>query len=81
MGLLKDVTALTGELKKNIAILEESVANASKFHGDSYDHAHFYRFDVFEKMTPLRNTVDMLETMVDADVWPMPTYGDMLFSL
>jgi glutamine synthetase len=79
MGLIKEVTSLTSELKKNITILEESVAKASTLHGDTYEHAHFFRFDVFEKMDPVRAAADKLEMICDSDIWPMPTYGDMLF--
>ncbi len=81
MGLIKEVTTLIGELNKNIAILEKSVAKATSFHGDSYDHASFVRFDVFEKMAIVRAAADKLEVIVDADIWPLPTYGDMLFMI
>lgn len=81
MGLIKEVTTLTGELRKNIAILEESVDKAHHNHGDTYEHASFYRFDVFEKMAGVRAVVDKLEVIVDADMWPLPTYGDMLFMI
>ena len=30
-------------------------------------------------MTALRAPVDKLETIVDKDIWPIPTYADMLF--
>jgi glutamine synthetase len=79
--LLTEVSSLTAALKKNIAVLEETVEKASNAHGDTYDQALLFRFDVFEKMTALREVVDTLETLVDKDVWPMPTYGDLLFNI
>ena len=30
-------------------------------------------------MADLRNVVDTLETLVSADLWPLPTYRDLLF--
>jgi glutamine synthetase len=30
-------------------------------------------------MAELRNTVDALEALVAADLWPLPTYRDLLF--
>ena len=30
-------------------------------------------------MAELRNVVDNLETIVAADLWPLPTYRDLLF--
>ncbi|MBP2628988.1 MAG: Glutamine synthetase type protein, partial [Firmicutes bacterium] len=79
--LLVEVSSLTASLKKNIAVLEEAVAKASNAHGDTYEQAALFRFDVFEKMAALREVVDTLETIVDEDVWPMPTYSDLLFNV
>ncbi len=79
--LLTEISSLTAALKKNIAVLEETVEKASNAHGDTYDQASLFRFDVFEKMAALREVVDTLETLVDKDVWPMPTYGDLLFNI
>jgi len=79
--LLTEVSSLTASLKKNIAVLEESVVKASNAHGDTYEQASLFRFDVFEKMGTLRQVADTLETLVDQDVWPMPTYSDLLFNV
>ncbi len=79
--LLTEVSSLTASLKKNIAVLEASVEKASNAHGDTYEQASLFRFDVFDKMGTLREVVDKLETLVDEDVWPMPTYGDLLFNI
>jgi len=81
MALIKEATTLIGELRKNIVILEKSVAKASQHHSDTYEHASFYRFDVVEKMAGVREAADKLELIVDADMWPLPTYGDMLFMI
>ncbi len=79
--LLTEVSALTASLKKNITVLEEAVEKAANAHGDTYEQAALFRFDVFEKMGVLREVADTLETLVEKDVWPMPTYGDLLFNV
>lgn len=79
--LLTEVSSLSASLKKNIAILEASVEKASNAHGDTYEQASLFRFDVFEKMGALREVADTLETIVDKEFWPMPTYGDLLFNI
>ncbi|GIM28890.1 glutamine synthetase [Clostridium polyendosporum] len=79
--LLTEVSSLTASLKKNIQALEESVEKADNLHGDSYEQAAFYRFDVFEKMNILRADADRLETIVDKEFWPLPTYAEMLFNI
>ena len=79
--LLKEVSTLTASLKKNIGILEEVVAKADSFDGDIFDLGMMYRYEVFEQMTTLREDADKLETLVDKEFWPMPTYEDMLFNV
>ncbi|MDD3223356.1 MAG: glutamine synthetase III [Clostridium sp.] len=79
--LLKEVTALADTLNKTIGALDASVVKAQSLDGDDYDTAHFYKFDVFEKMGAVREAADKLETVVDKEFWPMPTYGDLLFTV
>jgi glutamine synthetase len=79
--LLTEVSSLTAALKNKIAALEASVAKAENAHGDSYEQASLFRFDVFEKMNELREVADTLETLVDKEVWPMPTYAELLFNI
>ena len=79
--LLKEVSTLTASLKKNIGILEEVVAKADSFDGDIFDLGMMYRYEVFEQMSTLREDSDKLETLVDKEFWPMPTYEDMLFNV
>ncbi|MCR4435459.1 MAG: glutamine synthetase III [Clostridiales bacterium] len=80
-GLLKDLSAVIASFKKNIQILEEVCEKASNAHGDTYEQACLYRDKVFAQMAVLREDGDKLETMVDRELWPMPTYGDMLFGV
>lgn len=79
--LLEEVSSNLAQLKKNIAALEKAVADAANFEGDTYDHAVMYRDIVFSKMEELRAVADKLETIVDEEMWPFPTYGKLLFSI
>ncbi len=47
--------------------------------GDAYAHATYARDAVVPKMAELRTLGDQLETMVADDLWPLPTYREMLF--
>ena len=80
-GLLKEVSTLTASLQKNIVALEKAVEKADSFDGDIYDLGMMYRYEVFEQMNFLRADADKLETLVDKEFWPMPTYEDMLFNV
>ncbi len=79
--LLTEVSALTASLSKNVKILEKAVEKADNFEGDIFDLGIMYRYEVFEQMNTLREDADKLETIVDEDFWPLPTYGDMLFNI
>jgi glutamine synthetase len=78
--LLIEVSALAASLKKNIAVLGDLLEKSESIE-DAYELASFYRFSVFEQMNTLRADADKLETLVDAETWPLPTYGDMLFNI
>ena len=79
-NLLKEVSNLISTIDAKVKILEESVIKAEKM-DDSYNQAHSYRFDVFENMNSLREDVDSLEMIVDEDIWPLPSYTELLFNI
>ena len=62
-------------------VIEKLVEKADNFDGDIFDLGMMYRYEVFEQMNTLREDADKLETIVDEDFWPLPTYGDMLFNI
>ena len=43
--------------------------------------AHAYHREVCPAMEVLRAPVDHLEMVVGSELWPMPTYGDLLFNV
>jgi len=47
--------------------------------GDVLAHARYARDHVLSSMNELRKFGDKLETMVADDLWPLPTYREMLF--
>ncbi|PKM47782.1 MAG: glutamine synthetase type III [Firmicutes bacterium HGW-Firmicutes-8] len=79
--LLKEVSDTLASLKKNINALEKVQAKAENLHGDTYKQALFYKDSVFTAVNALRAAADKLETVVDKDLWPLPTYADLLFNL
>jgi glutamine synthetase len=79
--LLTEVSTLIASLNKNVALLEKLVEKADNFKGDIFDLGMMYRYEVFEQMNTLREDADKLETIVDEEFWPLPTYGDMLFNI
>ena len=76
--LLKRVCDLIATMESRIEALEKATAKAAGTHG-AEKHAQSYREDVLPAMVALRQTADELETIVDARLWPLPTYAEMLF--
>lgn len=75
---LEIVTGFIADLQDHILILEEATAKADSI-GETKQAAEFYRDTVIPAMETLRATADSLEMIVDAKLWPLPSYADMLF--
>ena len=79
-GLLANVTALLGETKTALDTLQ-MVTDTAKTFPDGKDKAVYYRDKVTTAMFALRAPVDKLEMIVDKEIWPMPTYADLIFEV
>jgi glutamine synthetase len=64
---------LTKELELNLALVKR-LTGAEKI-------AKAYERDVLGVMNKLREVVDEMESMMSIDYWPIPTYGQLLFSV
>ena len=80
MELLKETNALLKETKDALAALEK-VENEAVSMEEGEAQARFYHFSVTPAMEALRAPVDKLEMIVDKEMWPMPSYGDLLFEV
>ena len=78
--LLKQVALLTDKIYFGISELEKSVALAKAADFTS-TLASSYRRLVVPAMASLRASCDALETITPRDMWKMPTYSDLLFSV
>lgn len=77
---LSDVSALLKETKEALAALEKVTDEAAEKEEGSVQ-ANYYHSVVFPAMEALRTPVDKLEMIVDKEVWPMPSYGDLIFEV
>ncbi len=57
------------------------MAEVATLKTDAQERANYYYTDVVPAMERLREPVDELEMIVDKDVWPMPSYGDLIFEV
>jgi glutamine synthetase len=74
---LDNICRLSDEFKLRLDKLQELLEHESN--GDAGKHAKYFRDKVVPAMTALRETGDNLECIVPHDVWPLPTYREMLF--
>ena len=80
MEILNEVSALLKETKEALQILVKQTEEAAgKEEGP--EQANFYHSDVVPAMEALRAPVDKLEMIIDKEVWPMPSYGDLIFEV
>ncbi len=73
---LEELTTLTDEFKQEADKLQDLLEHEG---GDADKHAKYFRDKVVPAMAALRETGDSLECIVPHDVWPLPTYREMLF--
>jgi glutamine synthetase len=77
MELLRNLTATISEFQKATAHLDHCLAHHAE--GDAFAHAKHTRDTVLSAMGAVRTLGDKLETLVADDLWPLPTYREMLF--
>ena len=72
-GLMRD----TAELAAAVSAANDRAMAAP----DGLKRARVYHDEVLSAMEKLRACVDAMELLCGRDVWPYPTYGDILFSV
>ena len=78
--LLLETSNLLSDTKLALAKLEDVTAQA-KAMKPGREQAKYYYDEVTTAMAALRAPVDRLEMIVDKEMWPMPSYGDLLFEI
>ena len=78
--LLTEVSKLLREAKDRLKELERVTSEAnSKTEGR--ERAVYFHETVCPAMQALRTPIDTLETLVDYDLWPVPTYAQILYEI
>ncbi len=75
--LLTQVNGLVDAFKTRTDALARALAHENG--GPVEKHARYMRDKVVPAMGAVRDTGDALEMVVPADMWPLPTYREMLF--
>lgn len=78
---VKELSSLISTLKTKIKQLENKIHKAQESNESLDIVSRIWRDDVLTSMNELREVVDMLETKVEGNMWPIPTYADLLFGI
>ena len=78
--LLVQVNEKLTEAKAALSKLEALSREAADMK-HAKEQAFFYKDTVREAMDALRAPVDELERIVDKDMWPVPSYGELTFEV
>ena len=78
--LLVETCALLSDMKVALAaLIDANDACSAMESGEA--QAHAYHEKVVPAMAALREPADRLEMIVDKDLWPFPSYGDLIFEV
>ena len=75
--LLEETLKYIRNLKSDVDVLDENTKKSQVIR-DVREKAISYKDKVNSYMEKVRISVDALEMIVDKDMWPMPSYGDLL---
>ena len=78
--LLLEASDLLSDMKTALARLTEETEKAAKVEGNK-ERAYAYHDIVTAAMEELRRPADKLEMIVDKELWPLPSYGDLIFEV
>ncbi len=76
--VLKDVSALQEKIYESATKLKNDLKEAHAIQCVK-EQATFYKDTIVVDMAKLRLSVDSLEGMVSKDIWPLPSYTELLF--
>ncbi len=80
-ALLEKVSTLTDRLAVQLQDLRDTLTQADRPGQDPQKLANYYRDTIIPAMDALRESADGLEVLVAKDLWPLPSYGDILFAV
>ena len=78
--LVSKLSTLAGCLYSRTNRLENELL-AARNYAESKAQANYYRDIIFVSMQEVRAIADELEGLVAKKYWPLPSYGDLLFSV
>ena len=75
--VLDELSGLVADFQVDIEALRMAIAHEAE--GGVVKHAQYCRDEILPAMLAVREVADRLEGIVADDLWPLPTYQEMLF--
>jgi len=79
--IIKKLSTLLDKAYSLANLLDSNLEKGKEFDGKVLELAKHYRDSILPVMELLREAVDSMETMVSSELWPYPTYGDLMFKV
>ena len=79
--LINKLSALEDKAYVQVNELKKLIDKAPSYDSDKLKCAAYYKDKIIPAMNKLREYCDEMEINTASDVWPFPTYGDILFSV
>ena len=79
--LVKKLSALEDKAYAQVNDLEKLLLKAPSYDSDKLACATYYKDRIIPAMDKLRSYCDEMEVNTSSELWPFPTYGDLLFSV
>ena len=77
---IEKLSAACDEMSANSDVLARLADHLGHI-DDIVEQANFVRDEILPQMEILREYADAAEAVVDAELWPLPTYGELLFGV
>ena len=77
---VKKISTMVAAMYRQVKKLEDDLLEAKGIE-DISELAMYYKDTILSDMTALRISADEMETIADAEKWPYPSYGELLFGV
>ena len=78
--ILNKLANYTDSIYERLQVLESATEKRLEVVGTA-ERGNYYKDELLGNMNKLREVVDSLEKIMPAELWPVPTYAEMLYSV
>lgn len=79
-ALISSLSSYTSNITSKTTLLKQALTNISRYEGLK-ETACEYKDVIIPLMLEIRSSIDSIEAMMAKDLWPFPTYSDLLYSV